>query len=148
MGNETSSVKIHSLLTAEDLKKLRENFPGGGASVTPVTALDWGAWQQAWPQNRRLNLEKCLKNGGEDLTFHAYQEMAGRFVRGTTEERAKLIFKLVDNKNAQTIKVHNLITYVFPCQSIYLFLMHDLSFRARRLKLCMWPLHNNSFKSL
>ena len=106
MGNETSSVKIHSLLTAEDLKKLRENFPGGGASVTPVNGLDWGAWKQAWPQNRRLNLEKCLKNEGEQLTFHAYQEMAGRFVRGTTEERAKLIFKLVDNNNAQTIKVN------------------------------------------
>ena len=115
MGNETSSVKIHSLLTAEDLKKLRENFPGGGASVTPVNALDWGAWKEAWPQNRRLNLEKCLKSGSEELTFHAYQEMAGRFVRGTTEERAKLIFKLVDNKNAQTIKV-NQIARLVNCQ--------------------------------
>ena len=105
MGNETSSVKIHSLLTAEDLKKLRENFPGGGASVTPVTQLNWGAWQVVWPEDRRLNLEKCLKNESHELTFHAYQEMAGRFVRGTTEERAKLIFKLIDNKNAQTIKV-------------------------------------------
>ena len=27
MGNETSSVKIHSLLSAEDIKKLRAGFP-------------------------------------------------------------------------------------------------------------------------
>ncbi len=52
MGNETSSMKIHSLLTAEDLKDLRTQFPGGGASATPVTSLNWGAWKQAWPQDR------------------------------------------------------------------------------------------------
>jgi hypothetical protein len=37
MGNETSSMKIHSLLTAEDLKGLRSEFPGGATSATPVT---------------------------------------------------------------------------------------------------------------
>ena len=45
MGNETSSMKIHSLLTADDLKDLRNAFPGGGASPTPVTSLNWGAWK-------------------------------------------------------------------------------------------------------
>ena len=45
MGNETSSMKIHSLLTADDLKDLRNAFPGGGASPTPVTSLNWGSWK-------------------------------------------------------------------------------------------------------
>ena len=43
MGNETSSMKIHSLLTAEDLKGLRAQFPGGATSATPITDLNWGA---------------------------------------------------------------------------------------------------------
>ena len=33
MGNEASSVHIHSALTAEDLKALRSTFPGGGNSL-------------------------------------------------------------------------------------------------------------------
>ena len=33
MGNEASSVHIHSALTAEDLKALRCHFPGGGNSL-------------------------------------------------------------------------------------------------------------------
>ena len=33
MGNEASSVRIHSALTAEDLKALRASFPGGGNSL-------------------------------------------------------------------------------------------------------------------
>ena len=33
MGNEASSVHIHSALTAEDLKALRSHFPGGGNSL-------------------------------------------------------------------------------------------------------------------
>ena len=45
MGNDTSSMKIHSLLTADDLKDLRNAFPGGGASPTPVTSLNWGSWK-------------------------------------------------------------------------------------------------------
>ena len=40
-----------------------------------------------------------------------------------------------------------LSNYIFPkpqkavCQSVAMRLMHALSFEARRLKLCMWPLH-------
>merc|ERR1712153_217845 len=60
MGNETSSMKIHSLLTAEDLKGLRSEFPGGATSATPVTDLKWGAWKRAWPDNRRETLEKKI----------------------------------------------------------------------------------------
>ena len=104
MGNETSSMKIHSLLTADDLKELRSAFPGGGASPTPITNLNWGAWQKVWPEERRGLFEKLLRNGGNDLSFQIYQELAGKFVKGTTEERTKLIF--ADRQNAQTIKVH------------------------------------------
>jgi hypothetical protein len=105
MGNETSSMKIHSLLTAEDIKALRVSFPGGGASATPITTMNWGAWKEAWPENRRQALEDLIKAGGENVAFQAYQELAGRFVRGTTEERTKLIFKLVAENDAQTITV-------------------------------------------
>ena len=106
MGNETSSMKIHSLLSADDLKDLRGNFPGGGASATPLTNLDWGAWKKAWPQERRDLVAKLIRNGdSEVVSFQAYQELAGRFVKGTTEERAKLIFKLVESKKDGIIKV-------------------------------------------
>ena len=107
MGNETSSMKIHSLLTAEDLKALRSGFPGGATSATPITNLDWGAWKGAWPENRRESLEKLVKNGSNEVSFQAYQELAGRFVRGTTEERTKLIFSI--NNNAQLIKASQLL---------------------------------------
>ena len=105
MGNETSSMKIHSLLTADDLKCLRSAFPGGGASPTPVTTLKWGAWQKFWPEERRILVEKLLKNGSNELQFQTYQDVAGNLVKGTTEERTKLIFKLMNNENAQAIKV-------------------------------------------
>ena len=106
MGNETSSMKIHSLLTAEDLKGLRAQFPGGATSATPITDLNWGAWKGAWPDNRREMLEKLVKNGTDEVNFQAYQELAGRFVRGTTEERTKLIFNM---RNAQIIKASELL---------------------------------------
>lgn len=106
MGNETSSMKIHSLLTAEDLKDLRSQFPGGATSATPVTNLDWGNWQKAWPENRRESFEKIVKNGTNEVSFQVYQELAGRFVRGTTEERTKLIFEI---RNAQIIKASELL---------------------------------------
>ena len=75
MGNETSSVKIHSLLTAEDLKALRASFPGGGASATPLTDLNWGAWKEAWPENRREALEKLLKHASEDQANVSFLKM-------------------------------------------------------------------------
>ena len=59
MGNETSSVKIHSLLTAEDLKQLRANFPGGGAG-TPPKQLGWGVWKEVWPPHLLRQMEKIL----------------------------------------------------------------------------------------
>lgn len=31
MGNETSSVKLHQLLSADDVKNIRTSFPGGGS---------------------------------------------------------------------------------------------------------------------
>ena len=37
MGNETSSVKIHSLLTADDIKRLRAGFPVSIASKSYFT---------------------------------------------------------------------------------------------------------------
>ena len=107
MGNETSSMKIHSLLTAEDLKNLRGQFPGGATSAEPVTNLNWGFWKTAWPQNRRDSFEKVIKNGTEEVSFQVYQELAGRFVRGTTEERTKLIFNM--RNNAQIIKASELL---------------------------------------
>ena len=112
MGNETSSMKIHSLLTAEDLKGLRAQFPGGATSATPITDLNWGAWKGAWPDNRREMLEKLVKNGTDEVNFQAYQELAGRFVRGTTEERTKLIFNM---RNAQIIKASELLGKGFIC---------------------------------
>ena len=39
MGNETSSVKIHSLLTADDIKRLRAGFPVSIASKLYFTVL-------------------------------------------------------------------------------------------------------------
>ena len=48
-----------------------------------------------------------MKNGTDEVNFQAYQELAGRFVRGTTEERTKFIFNIM--KNAQTIKASDLL---------------------------------------
>ena len=52
-------------------------------------------------------MEKLVKNGTEEVNFQAYQELAGRFIRGTTEERTKFIFNIM--KNAQTIKASDLL---------------------------------------
>lgn len=77
MGNETSSMKIHSLLTAEDLKALRCGFPGGGS--TPVNNLRWGFWQQSWSEERLSSIEKLLLGANNvNLSFQAYQEAAGK----------------------------------------------------------------------
>ena len=110
MGNETSSVKIHTLLTAEDIKRLRAGFPEGGAGVKPPPNLEWGPWKTAWPSKLRKRLEQLLSFisvktqgpstkptgsgiGGEviGISFNNYQELAGSCVRGTTEERVKVI---------------------------------------------------------
>jgi len=155
MGNETSSMKIHSLLTAEDLKGLRSEFPGGATSATPVTDLKWGAWKRAWPDNRREILEKLVKNGTDEVNFQAYQELAGRFVRGTTEERTKFIFNIM--KNAQTIKASDLLAFIEDMTDILTRLMvpsinerqdavstlsqsllHDLIFTGESRKSCLY----------
>ena len=47
-----------------------------------------------------------MKNGTDEVNFQAYQELAGRFVRGTTEERTKFIFNM---RNAQIIKASELL---------------------------------------
>jgi hypothetical protein len=59
MGNETSSVKVHNLLTAEDLKLLRTHFPGGG-SGTPPTNLSWGGWRELMSPDLLKGFEKLL----------------------------------------------------------------------------------------
>ena len=63
MGNEVSSVKVHSLLTADDLKVIRSHFPGGG-SGTPPNNLSWGLWRDLWPQHLLKSLELVLTSGG------------------------------------------------------------------------------------
>ena len=100
-------VHLHTLTRSnEGPEGLRAQFPGGATSATPVTDLNWGAWKRAWPDNRRDMLEKLVKNGTDEVNFQAYQELAGRFVRGTTEERTKLIFNM---RNAQIIKASELL---------------------------------------
>ena len=114
MGNETSSVKIHTLLTADDIKRLRAGFPDGGAGVKPPANLEWGPWKTAWPPKLRKRLEQLLsfistktqgpnqkQIGGEvnGISFNNYQELAGSCVRGTTEERVKLLFRLAVTEN-------------------------------------------------
>jgi len=115
MGNETSSVKIHSLLTADDLKRLRAGFPEGAVGAKPPADLEWGAWKQAWPLDLRNKLQAYLAaavvagagggggktaetaDSGGGISFPRYQEMAGNVVRGTTEERMKLLFYLLQD---------------------------------------------------
>ena len=63
MGNEVSSIIVHSLLTAEDLKQLRTQFPGGG-SGTPPTSLSWGVWREIVPEDLLKGVEKVLTTGG------------------------------------------------------------------------------------
>jgi len=109
MGNETSSVKIHSLLTADDIKRLRSTgFPD---PARPPSHLDWGPWKVAWPKSYIENIERVVsqpssQSGGQpgpksagggatEISFNRYQEMAGNVVRGTTEERIKLLFYLI-----------------------------------------------------
>lgn len=143
MGNETSSMKIHSLLTAEDLKALRAEFPGGGA--TPVTNLQWGAWKQCWPQDRLFVLEKSFLQSG-NLSFQGYQELAGKLVRGTAEERAKLI--LASAPNAQVIKASQLLAFIEDINDIFTSkqdhtavaqsLLHDLVFNGESRKSCLY----------
>lgn len=161
MGNETSSVKIHSLLTADDFKDLRSGFPGGGApssaSSGPET-LNWSPWPELWPEARRKGLEAVLKGQNETFTFHVYQELAGCSVRGTTEERTKLIFKLVDptSKTLSTIKASALLELVediidassrtfqpkqYRDDSVKVLaqsLLHDLVFVGQSRKQCLY----------
>ena len=102
MGNETSSLnnyKIHSLLTADDLKRLRAGFPEGAVGAKPPSDLEWGAWKDAWPQEIRQKWSDALSCSGQtgqpEISFSRYQEMAGNVVRGTTEERIKMLFMLI-----------------------------------------------------
>ncbi len=66
MGNETSSVKIHTLLSADDLKALRGNFPGG---PEPVNSLYWSPWKQTWPEYLRSAIESLLRSPDKSLNF-------------------------------------------------------------------------------
>ena len=129
MGNETSSVRIHTLLTAEDIKGLRAAFPGSG-NGPPPNDLKWGNWPH-WHADELGVLEKMLKDEQGNVTFNAYQEIAGNFVhflsncsfshdrnkignavRGTCEDRVKLLFKLLDSAVDKTIKSSELIKFV------------------------------------
>ena len=76
MGNETSSLKIHSLLTAEDIKALRGNFPGAG-NGEPPKALTWGQWVHAWDKEDVEAMHTIMRDEQGNITFHAYQEVAG-----------------------------------------------------------------------
>jgi hypothetical protein len=71
MGNEVSSVKVHNLLSAEDLKYLRTQFPGGG-SGTPPSNLSWGLWKEAWPAELLQSLEGVL-------TASSVKQPAGKY---------------------------------------------------------------------
>eukprot|EP00095_Tigriopus_kingsejongensis_P010338 maker-scaffold525_size146620-snap-gene-0.13 protein:Tk10338 transcript:maker-scaffold525_size146620-snap-gene-0.13-mRNA-1 annotation:"tld domain-containing protein kiaa1609 homolog" len=106
MGNETSSVKIHSLLTAEDIKGLRGGFPGGG-NGDPPTNLDWGQWK-LWRQEELVVLEKMMRNEEGHITFHGYQEVAGSAIRGQCEGRVKLLFHLLGRPMDKTVKSSDL----------------------------------------
>ena len=102
MGNEASSVRIHEALTAEDIKGLRAAFPGAGNGPAPGS-LDFGPWKSCWRDRDRAKIEGILTGAGQrpEITFHAYQELAGNCVRGTTEDRVKLIFRLLDKSSSE-----------------------------------------------
>ena len=118
MGNEASSVRIHAALTAEDIKGLRAGFPGAGNGPPPAQ-LTFEPWGSCWRPDELRQLEKLLKQGqpqatnpgesGAGISFHAYQELAGTAIRGTTEDRVKLIFRLLDRTPDKTIKSGELL---------------------------------------
>ncbi len=56
--------------------------------------------------------EIMLTNQQGQITFHAYQEMAGNCVRGTTEDRVKLMFRMLDRPVDKTIKSSEFETLV------------------------------------
>jgi hypothetical protein len=74
MGNEVSSVKVHNLLSAEDLKYLRTQFPGGG-SGTPPSNLSWGLWKEAWPAELLQSLEGVLAASSVKLPAGKYRKL-------------------------------------------------------------------------
>jgi len=112
MGNEASSVHIHSALTAEDLKALRAHFPGGGNSLEAPSALDFGQWP-LWNAVERALMERTMKDERTgEITFQAFQEVAGNVVRGTCEERVKLLFRLLDRDMDKAIRASELRPFV------------------------------------
>lgn len=113
MGNETSSVKIHSLLTAEDIKGLRGGFPGGG-NGPPPQHLDWAHWN-CWHDEEKKVLERIMSAEVGHITFHSYQEVAGNVIRGQSDARVKFLFHLLDRPVDKTIKstdLYVLITHI------------------------------------
>ena len=49
------------------------------------------------------------------ITFHSYQELAGCVVRGTTEERTKLIFQIVPRDSANKVSISSLAVVSLTC---------------------------------
>ena len=86
MGNEVSSVKVHTLLTAEDLKLLRTKFPGGG-SGTPPNNLSWGVWKEVWPPELLKTLELQLSPGNFHPTLMLY--VFGTAIKSEAKRPAK-----------------------------------------------------------
>ncbi len=132
MGNEASSVRIHSALTAEDLKGLRHGFPGGGNGPPPAR-LHFGPWNTCWRPEDRAQLERMLiektkkgaaaaaaaaasaaasKDSEDGISFYAYQDLAGSVVRGTTEARVKLLFRMLDRSPDKAVPSNDLIGFV------------------------------------
>ena len=74
MGNEASSVHIHSALTAEDLKALRSHFPGGGNSLeVKFNLLQYVHFKCIFIWNPRYCIWKMVYPGQELLWFNKYK---------------------------------------------------------------------------
>ncbi len=108
-------------------------------------------------------MERLVKtaagSGNTEVTFQVYQELAGRFVRGTTEERTKLIFSLT---NAQEIRASELLAFMEDMADILTrllvpsvnnrqeavstlsqSLLHDLIFAGEAKKACLYKKPSN-----
>ena len=117
---------LDSLLTADDIKRLRSSgFPD---AACPPARLDWGPWKVAWPRPLVDKIEAIVSQpatshqsgaGGpprdREISFNRYQEMAGNVVRGTTEERIKLLFYLIHQSTSGMATSNlNLLHSFFP----------------------------------
>jgi len=47
----------------------------------------------------------------DGVTFHAYQEVAGNVVRGTTDDRVKLLFRMLDAPVERTVRSRELAEF-------------------------------------